>query len=40
MQEIIDAFLNKAQSRGIDYADIRIIDRRRESITVRDGRVA
>ncbi len=39
MHEIIDAFLNKAQSKGIDYADIRVIDRRRESITVRDGRV-
>jgi TldD protein len=39
MQEIIDAFLNAAELKKLDYADIRVIDSRRESLTVRDGRV-
>lgn len=39
MQEIIDAFLNVANKRKVDYADIRVLARRYEGITVRDGKV-
>src|SRR5262245_6454650 len=39
MQEIIDSFMNVAKRRKIDYADIRVLDRRHEGITVRDGLV-
>jgi TldD protein len=38
MQELTHAFLNAAAARQADYADIRIIDMARESLTVRDGR--
>jgi TldD protein len=38
MQELIDAFLNTATKRKVDYADIRLMDCARESLTVRDGR--
>jgi TldD protein len=38
MQELIDAFLNTATKRKVDYADIRVMDSARESLTVRDGR--
>jgi TldD protein len=39
MQELIDAFLNVANKRKVEYGDIRIIDSRRESLTVRDAKV-
>jgi len=39
MQEIIDAFLNVANKKKVDYADIRTIEARREDITVRDAKV-
>jgi len=39
MQEIIDAFLNVATKRKPEYADIRVLSRRNEDITVRDGKV-
>jgi TldD protein len=38
MQELTDAFLNAAGKLQAGYADIRIIDMARESLTVRDGR--
>jgi TldD protein len=37
MQEVIDACLNAAGKRKAQYADIRVIERRRETLTVRDG---
>jgi len=39
MQEITEAFLNVAEKRRVDYADIRIIADAHEGITVRDGKV-
>ena len=39
MQDIINAFLNTAEAKKVSYADIRTIEARRESITVRDGKV-
>ena len=39
MKDIIDTFLNTAKRRKIDYADIRVLDRRTEELTVRDGHV-
>lgn len=39
MQEVIDAALNSAARRKASYADIRVLERRRESLTVRDGKV-
>src|SRR5687768_5663536 len=39
MQEIIDAFLNVANRRKVEYADVRVMTRRYEGLAVRDGRV-
>lgn len=39
MQELIDAFLNAAAARKAGYGDIRVIEARREELTVRDGQV-
>jgi TldD protein len=39
MQELIDAFLNVADAKKAAYGDIRTIEARRESHTVRDGKV-
>jgi TldD protein len=39
MEEIINAFLNVANKKKVEYADIRVLSRRREEITVRDGKV-
>ncbi|MCH7472548.1 TldD/PmbA family protein [bacterium] len=39
MQEIIDAFLNAAAKKKVDYADVRVISSRHEAVTVRDGKV-
>jgi TldD protein len=39
MQELIDAFQNVAEKKKVQYADIRVIDARREAITVRDAKV-
>jgi TldD protein len=38
MQELIDSCLNFATKKRVDYADIRVMDCARESLTVRDGR--
>ncbi|MEK6216319.1 MAG: hypothetical protein N2B03_03765, partial [Boseongicola sp.] len=37
MQDIINAFLNVANLKKAGYGDIRVIDKRRESITVRNA---
>ncbi len=39
MREAIDSFLNVATKRNVQFGDIRVIDLKRESITVRDGKV-
>jgi TldD protein len=39
MQEIIDAVLNVAGKRKVEYADVRVMTRRNEGLAVRDGRV-
>jgi len=39
MQDIIDAFLNVAEAKKAGYADIRVIEAKREEQTVRDGKV-
>jgi TldD protein len=39
MDEIINAFLNVANRKKVDYADIRLLSRRYEGLTVRDGKV-
>ncbi|MCC7477876.1 TldD/PmbA family protein [bacterium] len=39
MQEILDAAMNVANKRKAQYADIRLLTRTTQSLTVRDGRV-
>jgi len=39
MDEIINSFLDVASKKKVQYADIRVLARRREEITVRDGKV-
>ena len=39
MDEIINSFLDVANKKKVQYADIRVLDRRREEATVRDGKV-
>jgi len=40
MQELIDLALDAAQRRGAGYADIRIVERSTESLTVKNGDLA
>lgn len=39
MDDIINAFLNTANRKKVDYADIRVLSRSYEGLTVRDGKV-
>src|SRR4029077_19995793 len=40
MQELIDLALDAAQRRGAGYADIRVVERSTESLTVKNGDLA
>ena len=40
MKELCDHALNSAVAAGADYADVRIIERRRQSIETRNGTVS
>ncbi|MGZ6299233.1 MAG: PmbA/TldA family metallopeptidase, partial [Candidatus Limnocylindria bacterium] len=40
MQELIDLALDAARSGGAGYADIRIVERTTESLTVKNGTLA
>jgi TldD protein len=39
MKELTDSFLNAAQASGVQYGDIRIIERAQEGISVKNGKV-
>lgn len=39
MKELAEFFVNNVKRSGIKYGDIRVIDLRRESITVKNGRI-
>ena len=39
MKELTDSFLNAAQTSGVQYGDIRVIERAHEGIGVKNGKV-